>query len=433
MRKTKLVAAKETQPNPLISAAIAAAPLIADPAAWINRRVETIELLSHEETRRRVSIDFTLSAEQKAELTTEHGAVIPISVMTKEARRNFDLRDESGAAVPVLGKEMNGELAHLAVMGEVFDAVEGSFDQDEFNLAWAELSEVVVAEPDKAVEMLNTFVGRAERGDHLPSAAWSRPSCRELLEALRHNYVLFAVVDPACQGRRILKYSSGEDFDDRLTGRRFERLAPLAMLDRVWRPGRREFQLRCPEAWRAKSFHVEVVIPEELRIETAFFYDFSRDRLLSAPDSNRNRASLYADCAVNADVEMDAYVVIASERRGATTQAAVTGAVVASLIWLGVVSGLEFNDPDASVSIVVAGAALYSGMTAARGESSLVSRVFSTPRFLLALISVCALGAAATLAMEFPSSRPTTVWLAGAIVSTAASICLLWSAIRAPS
>lgn len=428
-----MVANDEQYADSQVAVAIAAAPLIANPAAWINRRVETIELLSHEETRRQVSIDFTLSDDQKTELLTEHGAVVPISVMTKEARRNFDLRDESGSAVPVLGKETNGALAHLAVMGEVLDAVGGDFDADEFNLAWAELKEVVVAEPDEAVEMLSTFVGRAERGDPLPSAVWERPSCSGMLEVLQHNYVLFAVVDPNCHGRRILKYSFGEDFDNRLTGTRAERLSPMALLDRLWCPGRREFQLSCPEAWRARSFHVEVVIPEELRIETAFFYDFARDELLSVPDRNRNRASLYADRAVDASVAVDAYVVIASERRGATTQAAVTGAVVSGLIWLGVASGLEFHDPDASVSIVVAGAALYSGMTAARGEPSLVSRVFSTPRFLLALISVCALGAAATLAMEFPNPKPTTVWLVAAIVSTAASIWLLWSALRAPS
>lgn len=339
-----------------------------------------------------MSIDFTLSSDQRQELVTEHGAVIPISVMTKEARRNFDIRDESGSAVPVLGKETNGALAHLALMGEVFDVVKENFDQDEFNFAWAELKEIVVAEPNRAVEMLGAFLGRAERGDPLPFAAWDRPSCRGLLEVLQNNYVLFAVVDPNCQGRRILKYSYGEDFDNHRTGTRAERLAPMALIDRIWCPGRREFQFACPEAWRAKSFHVEVVIPEELRIETAFFYDFSKDELLSAPDRNRNRASLYADRTIGADVAVDAYVVIASERRGATTQAAVTGAVVSGLIWLGVISGLDFHDPDASVSIVVAGAALYSGMTATRGESSLVSRVFSTPRFLLAVISVAGRG-----------------------------------------
>jgi hypothetical protein len=416
-----------------ISAGLAAASLIAQPASWINRRVETIQLLSHEETRRQVSIDFTLSTEQKTELITEHGVVVPISVMTKEARRNFDLRDESGAAVPVLGKESNGALAHAAVMGEVFDLVPGGPDQDEFNLVWRELREVVIAEPDEAVEALRSFVGRVESGDSLPSAVWASASCREMLEILQHNYVLFAVVEEGCAARRILKYTFGEDFNLQLTGTLAERLAPSAMFDRLWCPGRKAFQLLCPGAWRAKSFHLEVVIPEELRIETAFLYDFSKDELLSAPDRNRNRASLYADRPGDPELTVDAHVVIASERRGATTRAAITGVVVSGLIWLGVVSGLEFQNPDASVSIVVAGAALYSGMTAVRGEPSLVSRIFSTSRFLLAWISLSALAASATLAMEFPSSRPVAVWSVAAALATILSAWLVWSAIRAPS
>jgi len=43
----------EPEYPPLLAAGIACTRLIADPAGWINRRVETIELLSHEETRRR--------------------------------------------------------------------------------------------------------------------------------------------------------------------------------------------------------------------------------------------------------------------------------------------------------------------------------------------------------------------------------------------
>lgn len=326
------MALDDDYPDSHISAGIAAAPLIAEPATWINRRVETIQLLSHEETRRQVSVDFTLSLDQKADLVTEHGVVVPISVMTKEARRNFDLCDESGSSVPVLGRESNGALAHAAVMGEAFDAVPGGPDQDEFNVAWSELREVVMAEPDEAVEALSTFVGKAEEGNSLASAIWANPSCRGMLEVLQHNYVLFAVVEETCPERRILKYSFGEDFDLRLTGTVLDRLAPPVLLDRLWRPGRREFQLLCPGAWRARSFHLEVMIPEELRIETAFLYDFSRDELLSAPDRNRNRASLYAGRLADADFTVDAYVVIAPERRGATTQAAITGAAVSGLI-----------------------------------------------------------------------------------------------------
>lgn len=420
-----------------VAAGIAAASLIVSPETWINRRVETIHLLSHEETRRQVSIDFTLSAAQKADLAIEHGVVVPLSVMTKEPRRNFDVRDESGSSVPVLGKRINGELALAAVMGEAFDAIPNGPNQDAFNQVWAELREVVVSEPQTAIEALSNFVAKGEGGDPVRSAIWARPSCRAMLEVLQHNYVLFAVVDQDCARRRVIKYSFGEDFrfDKQVTASLRETLMPSALLDRFWRPSRRTFQLLCTGAWRAESFHFEVVIPEELRIDVAFLYDFGRERVLSMPDRNRNRASLYPDSPITADLDVDAYVVIAPERRGRTIQSAVTGAVVSALVWLGVCSGLDFSNPDApgaSASIVVAGAALYSGITAARGEPSLVSQMFSTSRFLLGIVSLCALAASATLAMEVPSAKPTTVWLAAALLASIATVSLGWVAVRAP-
>jgi hypothetical protein len=415
-----------------VSAGTATAELISDPSSWINRRVETIQLLSHEETRRQVSVDFTLSKDQRTRLVTKHGAVVPLSVMTKEARRNFDVRDESGSAVPVLGRESNAGLAHIAVMSAALDAMPNDVDENEFELVWAELKKVVISEPLVAGEVLGSFVGRAEAGDALRSDVWRDPLCKSLLEVMQDNYVLFAVVSKDCSERRILKYSFGEDFDFRRTGTARERLSPSVLLDRVRRPGRREFQLPCSGAWRAKSFHLEVVIPEELRIEMAFLFDFDREAFLSKPDLNRNRASLYAGQQITSAFRVDAYIVIAPERRGKATQAAITGVVVCGLIWLGWTSGLDFRNPDASVSIVLAGAALYSGVTAARGEPSLVSQIFSTSRFLLGFISLCALSASATLAMEVPSSRPTTLWLVAGLLSTVASAWLVWAAMRAP-
>ena len=423
-------------PQPILEAGITAAPLIARPATWINRRVETIRLLSHEETRRQVSIDFTLSDAQRSELTVDHGVVVPISVMTKEARRNFDLRDESGSAVPVLGKRENGALAHVAVMSEALDAVSGAPNQEEFDLVWTELREVVSSEPKAAAEALSNFVGKAEDGDPLRSAIWANSSCRTMLEVLQANYVLFAVVERNCADRRILKCSFSEDFRfDKESPTLRERMAPSAMLDRISKPGRRTFQLLCPGAWRADSFHVEVVIPEELRIDLAVLYDFGREEVLSMPDRDRNRASLYPDAPITPDLDAVTYVVIAAERRGGMVQAAITGVIVSSLIWIGVISGLDFKNPDApgaSASIVLAGAALYSGITAVRGEPSLVSQVFFASRVLLGCISICALAASASLAMEVPDTRPTPVWLVAAILASCASIWLVWLALRAP-
>jgi hypothetical protein len=68
-------------------AGFACAPLLGDPRLWIRRRVETIDMLAHEETHRRVSVDFALSAEQFRSLEIDDGVVVPISVLTKERRR----------------------------------------------------------------------------------------------------------------------------------------------------------------------------------------------------------------------------------------------------------------------------------------------------------------------------------------------------------
>lgn len=81
---------EDTLDEDLVDAGVACAALISDPKRWINRRVETVEMLSQEETRRRVSIDFTLSDKQRAELATPHGVIAPISVLSKQPRRNFD-------------------------------------------------------------------------------------------------------------------------------------------------------------------------------------------------------------------------------------------------------------------------------------------------------------------------------------------------------
>jgi hypothetical protein len=419
-------------PESHITAGIAASDLIANPASWINRRVETIELLSHEETRRRVSIDFTLPEAKTEKLTTEHGVVVPISVLTKEPRRNFDLRDESGSAVPVLGKESNAALAHAAVMSAALDALPKELAPEAFELIWSDLQQVVLSAPKEAGEALGVFVGSAEGGDALRSKVWESAACRSLLNVLQNNYVLFAALPPGGPSRRVLKHSYGEDFDTEVSGTLRERLTQGEPWQRVWRPDRSSFRILCPGAWRAASFHVEVVIPEDLRIESAFLYDFEQEEVLCKPDWNRNRASLYADRSLDADIFADAFVVVAPERRGRTMQAAAAGLVVAALLWLGVYSGLDAESPDAAVSLLLAGAALYSGVTAGRGEHVLVTKLFSASRRWLAVVSLAALAASASLAMQVPNTHPTGVWRIAAIACTIAFVRLLWSAIRAP-
>lgn len=415
-----------------IAAGVASTPLIVDPRAWINRRVEAVELLSHEETRRRVSVDFTLPADVLDDLTLGEGVIVPISVLTKEARRNFDLRDESNAAIPVLGKRFNGELAHIAVLNAALSALPEDVNSEAFEILAADLGHIVLSSPGEAEDALAFFIGGAEAGDPLRSAVWDDETCQFLLETLWENYVLFAVLPEDTSNRRILKYSYGDDFTRPANGTLRERLAPSFVGDRLWRPDRSFFLVRCPGAARAASFHAEVAVPEELRVESAVLYDPATGEAVSDLEENVNRVSLYASSPIDRNADITAIVEITPERHGRLSRAAGTAAAVTGLLWLGVASGLDATNPAPAVSLLLAGAAVFSGFTAGGGEHVLAKTLLAPFRRWLGIVAVAALAASATLAMEIPDAQPICIWWVAAIVSSLAAVRLLWSAIRAP-
>ncbi|HEX5714218.1 MAG TPA: hypothetical protein VFX85_12980 [Solirubrobacterales bacterium] len=394
--------------------------------------METIELLSHEETRRRVSIDFTLSDDQFADLTTSDGVVVPISVLTKEPRRNFDLRNESGAAVPVLGRDQNAEVALVALMGAALDALPSEPEPEAFELILSDLRQVVFSPPASAADALGLFIASAEEGNPIRSAIWDDSTCRSLLDVLHKNYVLFAALPQGGPNRRILKYSYGDDFPLTPEGPIWSRFSPRRIAQGIWLPDRSRSTIACPAWWRAASFHAEIAIPEALRMEFAFLHDFATDVSISELDADKNRASLYALRPPDPDADVEAYLQIAPERRGMVYQAAATGVVVSALLWLGVHSGLDSQNPGPAVSLLLAGAALYSGISAARAEHILVTKLFAAFRRWLGILSLTAVAASATLAMGVPSAQPIGVWRVCAIISTIAALRLSWSAIRAP-
>ena len=417
---------------PLLRAGFACTQLIAEPKSWINRRVETVEMLSHEETRRRVSVDFTLSDEQLANLTIGEGVVVPISVLTKERRRNFDLRDEGGRALPVLGKRQNGDLAHIALVGAAVDALPGAPSEDLLEVIAADLRQVVFAPSEEAEEALGFLLGSAASGDRRRQAIIDSPTCASILDALWSNYVLFAVLPTGGPNRRVLKYSYGEGFgfttDD--VGLRY-RLQPKRVAGRFWKPDRREFVIECPSAWRAMSFHAEIAIPEELRVEFAILWDFDAEDALGEPDENVDRASLYAS-EIEEHQSANVYAEVAPERGGSTAQAALTSFTVSGLLWLGVASGLNATTPGPAVSLLTAGAALFSGLAAVQGEHRLVKRVFRRARLWLIVVTLAALTASALLALEIPCAQPVAQWRVAALVASVAALRLVWAAIRAP-
>jgi hypothetical protein len=421
----------DSEPKP-IRAGVAASPLIADPTTWINRRVETIELLAREETRRRVSIDFTLSDAQLDALSVEDGVVVPIAVLAKERRKAFDLCDEGGAAIPVLGREQNGTLSLVAVLSAAQAALPAGVPDEELEALTVDLRRIVMEPAASAEEVRADFARKAATEGSCHAIVNADPVGRALLDALWTNYVLFAVLPEGGPNRRIIKYAYSDDIDFSTAATRLsERLTLAEVFQHVRYPDRRRFLIDCPSAWRAKSFHAEIVIPEELRFDYAVLYDFARDMPVSDAEGNVNRAALYPDEGLDAGQEVVAAVNIAPEGPGRLDQAATTSLLVSALLWLGVVSGLDADSPDAAVSLLLGGAALFSGVTAVSGEHRLVRMMFSATRRWLLVVTAAALAASASLAMEVPDESPLQVWWAAAALCTIAGLRLVWSSIRA--
>ncbi len=416
----------------LIDAGIAAAPLIAEPKSWINRRVETIELLSGEQTRRRVSIDFTLTDAQLASLRIQDGIVAPISLLAKERLRAFDLRDEAGAAIPALGREQNGELSLVALSSAASAALGTDVPAGELEQLTADLRRIVFEPARTAEGMRAEFARKAAVAGSSHAVVNADPRCAALLDALWTNYVLFAVLVAGGPNRRILKYAYGDEVDLSWATGRLDRSFGWGEIGyRVRYPDRRWFLIDCPGAWRARSFHAEVVIPEELRFDLAMLSDSATDRPLSAFELGVNRAALYADEEIDSHQDVSAALEIAPEAAGRLNQASTTSLIVAALLWLGVASGLRGNSPDAAVSILLGGAALFSGVTAVLGEHRLVSAIFSATRRWLLVVTAAALLASASLAMAPFGSHPVGTWRVAAVTCTVAAVRLTWSSIRA--
>ncbi|HEX5762901.1 MAG TPA: hypothetical protein VFY04_07255 [Solirubrobacterales bacterium] len=118
---------------------------------WIHRRVETIDMLSTQFLRRSISVDFTVPEGLHDALQIGAGSqgFVPLATLAKRPLRNFDLRDESGTAVPVLGGDHNGPLAHGTLMTVARRALEPlGIDEPSPDLA-DDLRRVAMADRDE--------------------------------------------------------------------------------------------------------------------------------------------------------------------------------------------------------------------------------------------------------------------------------------------
>ncbi|MGN6201991.1 MAG: PKD domain-containing protein [Solirubrobacterales bacterium] len=219
---------------------------------WVHRRVESIEILDEEMVRRRVSIDFTPRLPRWED---ERGApdvkCAPIALLAKRVLSRFDLRDESGASVPLATSEENAAFATAYMLEIAGDVLGGDLPPELRRLCWT----IARGEPSEA----NAAI--ADIASELPGAASqalrANKRFRAATSTFAENFAVLVDVENS-KRRRVLKLAYDQLMElDGLTWRQKLGLAPVLM------------KFRIPELGDAGSRHLEFVRVEGLDILSA--------------------------------------------------------------------------------------------------------------------------------------------------------------------
>jgi hypothetical protein len=390
------------------SVSFACLQLLTQESRWVHRRVETIDLLAQELVRRRVTVDFTLPESLLDDLRIGPRGpwCVPIAILEKRPLRNFDLREDDEWR-PILGAGPGGPVA----AGVVNAAARLAAAPTPLDLEITALLERIArSEPAAALAALQQLRRHAGEAEQVATVLEDDTSAY-FLTTLAGSYMLIALLAQP-RGRRILKFAYDEHIQfvrgRQHWGRRLARRLGWSAL---------VIDVAVPAAAHTASYHAEVVVPEELRLD-AFILDARTDELLSTNiERGVDRASLHAP-RVGLDAEPVLVTAIRAERAELPTIAFATSAVTALLLLVGAALG-DLGSPAAgsSVALLLAGSVLFATAVARSGEHRLVRGVFAGPRWLLSVVAVAALAAAASVAFGAEDAVRDAIWFSAGAIS----------------
>jgi hypothetical protein len=393
------------------------AALVTRQAAWRHRRVETITVLSHEQVRRHVSVDFTVPGEHREDVRlSETEWVVPLALLAKRPLVHFDLRSEDESAVPLLRSDeaqlISRELLYLALD---LDA-EGGDDSPRGLVAAtsygtdqaAPLIEWILAAGAGESAAIDAAV--AELEDQLGPL----PGFAALASHLASGFLLCAVLNDVTK-RRVIKFAYDE---------------PLA------RPGRWAHFYDAPGCTEAASYHAEVDVPDELRARTTEMIDDFTGVVLATGPRDADRPAIHYVADAGARVDPGLSVRYGTERGRFLVPAALVAWVISlglALPWLFADLGSLATSGGPAIAVLLSSSALFSGLVLRSGEHPLVRLVLAPYRLCLAAATVAAVVAGGALAFRASSEMLEITWGVGALVAILAASILTVEAARAPA
>jgi hypothetical protein len=392
------------------------AVLIADERKWVERRVETVTFISEAWQRRHTSVHFDVPpfADTPGGPAGVALVWVPIAMLKKEVLRQLDVRDEEGAALPVLSARQERLLAR-ELLGQQAKSALNMNQTDSLDPTLADwLDSVTAAEGTVSFDSARTA--------HVPDAAelLRDGPMRGYLEDLAHNFMLLARLDAKPATTRIVKFTYNSRLDLEETSRRSLRTG-IGLFDYGER-------FSTPAIFDCRSYHVEIACPEELTIAEARLHDVTEssygrtDRVPLDEDYLVDRAHLYTSGPHSPDVQYG-YVVVGFRLKAQVVDPVfVLTAAIAGVIVGGI--AVHFLWPTAvrteTAAVVVVAIPSFFATLVAPGNHPIVKRMFFGLRVVAFLAGACSFLAAASLAINPSTHSLVVVWSILAVFS-----CLL--------
>jgi hypothetical protein len=388
--------------------AVAAEVLLRRQAPWRHRRVETLTVLSHEQVRRHVSVDFTVPREHREALRiSAEEFVVPLALLVKRPLVHFDLRNEEGHSIPLLTAEQNRmigrELLYVTLAKDL--DVQDAEVQDAVELAAGPLIEGVLGDRE-----IGDAIERLEREHGLEPLA----DFRTTADTLSRRFVLWAVAR-GLDRRRVLKFAYDEPFAQR---------PGLACV--YGAPG-------CTEAW---SYHVEVAVPTDLKARTTRLVDAPTGELLAVGARDADRPALYFSVDPAREPARPVVAVdYAAERARFIAPAAIVATVITLLValpWLLADLAALAGSSGPAIGLVLSTSAVFSALVLRTDEHPLLRRLLIRYRLCLVASTLAALFAAAALGFRAESWLIEVTWTLAAVVSALSAAILVVKATQSP-
>jgi hypothetical protein len=389
-------------------------------ASWVHRRVESVVFHDESTIRRRVSVDFTLPRGIPAIPGLGQPVhYVPLTLLRKRTLVSFDLRDESGATLPMLTAAQNGAIAAAALIA-IAEEVNGDTLPD------AVATQLRAVATGSETSGTQAFYSLLEGGG--PNAAarlriMEEPRLLALAQDLATNFIVIAPLGDSAGKRRIIKFS----YDEPVAA---HGLTSAIAIQAPWQATRYVF--RTPSAGDALSYHFEVEAPGDLEISTAGLRVRAPDGTEFADDDQGSlkRSHLYVSGAPYGAAGL-AWVDLVPRRPGLLRAGLLTAIFTAALLTAGRFRVHQIGEHrDAAMALALAIPGLVAAYIARPGEHRIATGLLFGLRLLILIAGLTAVLVAAALVAGYTGAHLRTIWttlmaIAWICVAAIAAIVLL--------